>query len=82
MISSLGATKVRCARLIAAFSTFNRQTRKLLYDQSVWYNYDEQLSGLCCLDTETLDFKHVVFQKFNPIKLATFMLRFIKANIH
>ncbi|KRX48024.1 hypothetical protein T05_7162 [Trichinella murrelli] len=57
MISSFGVTKVRCARLIAAFSTFNRQTRKLLYDQSVWYNYDEQLSGLCCLDTETLDFK-------------------------
>ncbi|KRY93042.1 hypothetical protein T4D_2731 [Trichinella pseudospiralis] len=34
-----------------------KQTRKLLYDQSVWYNYDEQLSGVCCLDTETLDFK-------------------------
>ncbi|KRY41394.1 hypothetical protein T01_14111 [Trichinella spiralis] len=68
MISSLGATKVRCARLIAAFSTFNRQTRKLLYDQSVWYNYDEQLSGLCCLDTETLDFKMLYFK--NLIRLT------------
>ncbi|KRZ80074.1 hypothetical protein T10_4662 [Trichinella papuae] len=60
MISNLEATKVRCARLIAAFSTFNKQTRKLLYDQSVWYNYDEQLSGVCCLDTETLDFKSLI----------------------